>query len=199
MDGELVDRELMDRELMDGELVDGGLMDGERGSGVTAIPHVRGLARHFTPESLREYLLSRSSRTTDGCLIIQGYGSRRDDFQKVAGRAWAHIAAYAVFVGPIDPALEVDHTCGAKDCIEPTHLRQTSHAENCRTRAQSDTCRNGHPRELDPTTGRYRSSCRTCNAQAQQRWRERQAEERARSMTPDGLAASRRRRDALIG
>lgn len=166
---------------------------------MTTIPHVRGLSSHFTPESLRAYLVSRSSRTTDGCLIIQGYGSQRGVHQKVAGRAWAHIAAYAVFVGPLDPTLEVDHTCGAQDCIEPTHLRQVSHAENCRTRDQSDTCRNGHARELDPATGRYPSRCRACNAEAQKRWRDRQAEERTRSMTPEGLAASRRRRDALLG
>ncbi|MGE5828946.1 MAG: HNH endonuclease [Micromonosporaceae bacterium] len=164
-----------------------------------AVPGVHGLARHFTVDSLREYLLARCTRTDDGCLVIRGYGSQRGIYQKVAGRAWAHIAAYAVFVGAIDPALEVDHTCGAKDCIEPTHLRQLSHADNCRQRQQSETCRNGHPRELDPTTGRYRAACRVCNALTQKRWRERQAEERARSMTPDGLAASRRRWDALNG
>jgi HNH endonuclease len=162
-----------------------------------ALPGVHGLAHHFTVDTLREHLLARSTRTDDGCLIIRGYGSRRGTHQKVAGRAWAHIVAYAIFVGPIDPALEVDHTCGAKDCIEPTHLRQVSHAENCRTREQPAVCRNGHARELDPATGRYRSSCRICNAEAQKRWRERQAEERARSLTPEGLAASRRRRDAL--
>ena len=153
------------------------------------LANVNGLSKHHTPESLRAYLLARATRTPDGCLIVRGYGSHRGVYQKVAGRAWAHIAAYAVFVGPVDPALEVDHTCGAKDCIEPTHLRQVTHQENCQNRQQADTCRNGHPREVDPATGRYRKQCRTCNAEAQRRWRVRQAAERAASQTPAGLRA----------
>lgn len=160
------------------------------------IPNVRGLAKHFTIDSLRDHLLARSTRTTGGCLIIRGFGEQRGVYQKVAGRAWAHIAAYAVFVGPIQPGLEVDHICGVKDCIEPGHLRQLTHAENCRLRAQSDTCRNGHLREPDPATGRLRGQCRTCNAEAQRRWRTRQADERRQSLTPEGLAASKRRWDA---
>ncbi|HET6211417.1 MAG TPA: HNH endonuclease, partial [Micromonosporaceae bacterium] len=114
------------------------------------IPNVRGLARHFTVESLREHLLARATRTPQGCLIVRGYGVQRAVHQKVAGRAWAHIAAYAVFVGPVDPHLEVGHTCGVKDCIEPAHLRQVSHADNCRARERARRCRNGHPREIDP-------------------------------------------------
>jgi hypothetical protein len=156
---------------------------------------VPGLSRHFTVDSLREYLLARSTRTPGGCLVIRGYGKQRGVYQKVAGRASAHVAAYAVFVGPLQPGLEIDHTCGVKDCIEPTHLRQLSHAENCASRAQADVCRNGHPRERDPATGRYRKQCRACNAAAQRRWRARQAEEREQSMTPEGLAASKRRWD----
>ncbi|MEV4384484.1 HNH endonuclease [Micromonospora sp. NPDC049580] len=142
---------------------------------------VNGLSRHFTEDSLREYLLQRSVRQADGCLIIRGYGSQRGVYQKVAGRAWAHIAAYAVFVGGYDPDLEVDHLCAAKDCVEPTHLRQVSHADNCRTRAQTPTCRNGHERELDESTGRYRRTCRACNRDSQRRWRERQAAEVAQA------------------
>jgi hypothetical protein len=94
----------------------------------------------------------------------------------VAGRAWAHVAAYAVFVGEHDPALDVHHLCDRRDCIEPTHLRQLTHAENCRLRTQRPTCRNGHPREVDEATGRYRRTCRACNRENQRRRRERQAE-----------------------
>jgi hypothetical protein len=154
---------------------------------------VTGLSRHFTPETLAAYLMSRATPGPGGCLIVRGYGSQRGVYQKLAGRAWAHIAAYAVFVGPLEPGLEVDHTCGVKDCIEPTHLRLATHAENCRSRAQADTCRSGHPREVDPATGRYRRVCRACNADAQRRWRERQAEERRLSQTPEGLAAAQSR------
>ncbi|MET7880237.1 HNH endonuclease [Micromonospora profundi] len=138
---------------------------------------VNGLSRHFTEDTLRQYLLQRSVRQDDGCLIINGYGTQRGVYQKVAGRAWAHIAAYAAFVGGYDPALDVDHLCDVKDCIEPTHLRQISHADNCRARTQAPTCRNGHAREIDESTGRYRRTCRACNRDNQRRWRERQAAE----------------------
>lgn len=138
---------------------------------------VKGLSAHFTEDTLRTYLLERSFRREDGCLIVRGYGSQRGAYQKVAGRAWAHIAAFVVFVGGYDPTLDVDHRCGVKDCIEPSHLRQLSRADNCRARDQSPTCRNGHPREKDESTGRFRRVCSACNRDAQRRWRERQAEE----------------------
>ncbi|MDO3705733.1 HNH endonuclease [Micromonospora sp. C28SCA-DRY-2] len=139
------------------------------------LSQVTGLSRHFTEETLRAYLLCRAVRRDDGCLVVRGYGSRRGVHQKLAGRAWAHVAAFAVFVGGYDPALEVRHLCGVPDCIEPTHLRQVTHAETCRGRRQRSTCRNGHDREVDPATGRYRKVCRICNRDAQQRWRARQA------------------------
>lgn len=138
---------------------------------------VTGLSRHFTAASLRAYLLDRAQRRPDGCLIVRGYGERRGVHQKVAGRAWAHIAAYAVLVGGYDPALAVDHLCAAPDCIEPTHLRQVDRAATSRDRRQSARCRNGHDREIDDATGRYRRVCRVCNAEAQRRWRERRAAE----------------------
>ncbi|MER7457778.1 HNH endonuclease [Micromonospora sp. NPDC126480] len=144
------------------------------------LEQITGLSRHFTTETLRGHLLSRSTRLDNGCLIVRGYGGRRGTHQKVAGRAWAHIAAYVVFVGVRDPALEVTQVCGARDCIEPTHLRQVSRAEVSRRRVQRPQCRNGHEREIDPGTGRYRRVCRTCSRDAQKRWRERQAAEVAR-------------------
>ncbi|MFG1674515.1 HNH endonuclease [Micromonospora sp. NPDC049282] len=141
------------------------------------LSQVTGLSRHFTEESLRAHLLSRSERSPTGCLIVRGYGGRRGVHQKVAGRAWAHVAAYVVLVGGYRPDLEVRQDCGVPDCIEPTHLRQLSHADNCRQRQQQPTCRNGHDREADPATGRFRKVCRRCNSDAQRRWRERRAAE----------------------
>ncbi|MFD2765236.1 HNH endonuclease [Micromonospora eburnea] len=145
------------------------------------LSQVKGLSRHFTEESLRAYLLGRSARRDDGCLIVRGYGERRGIHQKLAGRAWAHIAAYVVFVGGYDPDLDVDQRCGVPDCIEPTHLRQLSRAENCRSRRRGDRCRNGHDREVDEATGQYRQVCRICNQEAQRRWRERRAAEVAQA------------------
>ncbi|MBY8875780.1 HNH endonuclease [Micromonospora sp. PLK6-60] len=154
------------------------------------LSQIQGLSRHFTEETLRGYLLDRSTRQDDGCLLVRGYGSRRGVHQKVAGRAWAHIAAYVVLVGGYDPDLDVDHVCGAADCIEPTHLRQVSRAENCRGRTQRPRCRNGHEREIDPDSGRYRKVCRECGRQAQQRWRERQAAQVAQARAGYGRTVS---------
>ncbi|GIJ20858.1 hypothetical protein Vlu01_14820 [Micromonospora lutea] len=154
------------------------------------LSEINGLSRHFTEDTLRAYLLSRTTRTDSGCLIVRGYGSRRGVYQKLAGRAWAHIAAYAVFVGGYDPALEVHHDCGVPDCIEPTHLRQLNHADNCRQRTQRLRCRNGHERETEPGTDRLRRVCRTCNRLAQKRWRERQAAEVAEARTAYGRGPS---------
>lgn len=154
------------------------------------LSQVRGLSRHFTEGALRTYLLDRSVRTEDGCLVVRGYGNQRGVYQKVAGRAWAHIAAFVVFVGDYNPELEVHHVCGVPDCIEPTHLRQIAHAETCRRREQHPRCRNGHDREIDPRTGRYRKVCRTCNRDAQKRWRERQAREVAEARARHGRSVS---------
>lgn len=142
---------------------------------------VKGLSKHFTEDSLRRYLMDRSTRNEQDCLIVRGYGAHRGIYQKVAGRAWAHIAAFAVFVGGYDPSLDVDHVCGVKDCIEPTHLRQVSRAENCQARVRGPRCRNGHDREVDEATGVYRRGCRVCNRDNQRRWRERQAAEVAQA------------------
>ena len=141
------------------------------------LSEVTGLSRHFTEESLRAHLLARSTRTPGGCLVVRGYGRRRGVHQKVAGRAWAHVAAYAVFVGGYRPGLEVRHDCGVLDCIEPTHLRQLGRGDNRRAQRQQPTCRNGHEREVDPGTDRFRKVCRHCNSDAQRRWRERRAAE----------------------
>jgi hypothetical protein len=63
-------------------------------------------------------------------------------------------------------------------------------AENCRTREQRPQCRNGHDREIDEATGRYRRGCRACNRDAQRRWRQRQAEEVAWARTGPGSPRS---------
>ncbi|SCF16676.1 HNH endonuclease [Micromonospora chokoriensis] len=154
------------------------------------LSQVKGLTPHFTAETLRGYLLDRSVRRDQGCLIVRGYGSQRGVYQKVAGRAWAHIAAYVVFVGDFDPDLDVQHLCGVPDCIEPTHLRQVSRADNCRTRMQQPYCRNGHEREIDPANGRYRKVCRVCNNEAQKRWRARQAAEVAAARATHGRSTA---------
>lgn len=94
-------------------------------------------------------------------------------YQKGPGRAYAHIAAYVLFVGPRDPTLDVSHLCDNPPCIEPTHLTQETRAQNLARRAgRTNRSSCNHPRE-HTRDGRLKR-CRACNAAAQRRWQERQ-------------------------
>jgi hypothetical protein len=65
----------------------------------------------------------------DGRLNIRLKGGRH-----VTRRA--HRISYEVFVGPIPPGHEVDHTCVNSLCIEPTHLEAVTGDENIKRRDQ---------------------------------------------------------------
>lgn len=93
--------------------------------------------------------------------------------------ASAHRWSYEHFIGPIPPALTIDHLCFARLCVNPAHMEVVTMAENQRrTRAEtkfytrSDTCRWGHPLLPLPNrgVGLYGPlrKCRTCK-QAWQR------------------------------
>lgn len=50
---------------------------------------------------------------------------------KVYGKTIAaHRFSYETFVGPLDPTLEICHSCNCKLCVNPNHLRQDSHSSN---------------------------------------------------------------------
>ncbi len=135
---------------------------------------VYGLSKKYTVDRdlLERYLLDRSTRDGE-CLIIEGFGPYRDVYQKVAGNAWAHQVAHAVWIGPLVKGLDVHHTCNRRDCIEPTHLRQITHKENCRAGVTRETCAYGHPREPeDPVTGRY-IPCKPCGVEASRSYQRR--------------------------
>ena len=116
-------------------------------------------------------LIERSERTDTGCLrwagahTPKGYGQMRHE-----GRTQAvHRLAHEAWIGPIPDGYEVDHLCGVRDCIEPTHLEAVTHAENVRRQLASIThCPSGHAYTPENTvtyvTGRGYPSrkCRTC-------------------------------------
>lgn len=55
-----------------------------------------------------------------------GYG--RIKFEGV--NCYAHRISYFVFVGDIEPALEIMHLCDQVDCVNPKHLEKGTHREN---------------------------------------------------------------------
>lgn len=135
------------------------------------------------------YLLHYSEAHASGCrvwtggLSNNGYGQART----VDGRPiFAHRLAYETWVGPIPDKMEIDHACHNDDatcvgqgsdcwhrrCIEPTHLRAVSKAENMANAAhkrRQTHCGLGH--QYDYVDARGRSVCRQCSALRKRRQR----------------------------
>jgi len=44
----------------------------------------------------------------------------------------AHRFAYELLVGPIPDGLQLDHLCGVKACVNPSHLEPVTNEENSR-------------------------------------------------------------------
>jgi len=97
-----------------------------------------------------------------GATQKSGYGGIN-----IAGRRHlVHRVAYEFVIGPIPDGLEIDHTCGTRNCVNPEHLEVVSHAENMRRGywTTKTHCRNGHEFTPDNTkieVGGYRR-CLTC-------------------------------------
>ena len=145
----------------------------------TTLP-VRGISKHFTPESARAWLDAHSEVRPDGCVIVTGYGNDGSSpmfHQKGMGRAWLHVVAFVLAYGPVPAGAVVHHACEVKACINPGHLKAVTQAENLqdshrRRYERGDRAGNcKHPREF--VDGRM-VKCNPCNRDAQARWRERQ-------------------------
>lgn len=72
---------------------------------------------------------------TDSCWLWTG-GCDRTGYGRFAvgdGRAMpAHRFAYEVVMGAVSPALDVDHLCSVRRCVNPLHLEPVTRAENLR-------------------------------------------------------------------
>ncbi len=53
----------------------------------------------------------------------------------------AHRVWYELNVGQLKEGLELDHLCKNSLCVNPEHLEQVTHSENCRRGRHADVCR----------------------------------------------------------
>lgn len=132
--------------------------------------------------TLEERLAARAVRQ-DGCLLWtgclngSGYGMIRVGGR--SGRAvYVHRIAYELSVGPIPEGFQVDHSCGVRRCLEPSHLEAVPQRENM---ARSGTpwarfargrCQRDHDVTLPGavyTTPDGRGQCRACRQMRRKR------------------------------
>lgn len=125
-------------------------------------------------------------RTDAGCLEFGGYIQHGYGIACIGySRFKAHRRAWEEVNGPIPEGLTIDHVCRNTKCIEVTHLRLLTRAENtaCSTRAEEARaklhCPAGHPYEgdnlyIDKRGARH---CYTCTKARTKEW---QKSEKAR-------------------
>lgn len=61
-------------------------------------------------------------------ISLKGYGQIRYKNNTIH----AHRLSYIIFIGPLTPGLELDHLCRNKKCVNPYHLEEVTHQENCK-------------------------------------------------------------------
>lgn len=142
----------------------------------------------------------RVSATPDGCwlwlgkLNSYGYGIT----SRGGRRLMAHRVAYEQRVGPIPPALVLDHLCRTRACCNPQHLEPVTIGENVRRGdgpSSRTCCPQGHAYDAENTytspTGER--TCRTCH-----RTRERERAKARATCPVCGMERQARRLSAHI-
>ena len=91
----------------------------------------------------------------------------------------AHRVSFMMFVGPINDGMEIDHVCHVRWCVNPSHLRPTTHKENssrpllggvAKTNSSKTHCKRGHAlTQSNLLKGQAKESYRSCKACHRQR------------------------------
>lgn len=76
-----------------------------------------------------------------GCCWLWTAGLVRDGYGQFAwGKPYgyrAHIISYRLLIGNIPKSLELDHLCGIKNCVRPSHLEAVTHKVNMEREKQN--------------------------------------------------------------
>jgi hypothetical protein len=122
--------------------------------------------------------------TDTGCWLwtgkrdTSGYGRFTVDGKSVAAHRWF----YELIHGPVDSALDMDHLCRVRACVNPSHVEPVTRSENLLRgeRGRPTHCPQGHPmtddnvyvsrawRGLSPPR-----RCRTCTLAKQRAYEQR--------------------------
>jgi hypothetical protein len=115
-----------------------------------------------------------------GAMHDRGYG-RIGLGGKYGGSALAHRISYELNVGPIPPAMSIDHLCRTRACVNPDHLEPVTTKENCRRgeagrvngarQLAKTACPQGHPYSGDNLyiMPNGRRACKECRRAAVRR------------------------------
>lgn len=89
----------------------------------------------------------------------------------------AHRVSYFMAKGIIPVGLEIDHICGHRWCVRPTHLEAVTRLTNARRgkNARKTCCLRGHSL-ADAIVWRGKRSCRVCAKDKYKRYRQRKRE-----------------------
>jgi hypothetical protein len=138
----------------------------------------------------REFVKARVFIDENGCWLWQRFvGPPPNPYGQCYAlkRNWrVHRLAYLLWKGPLDPTLDICHTCDVKRCCNPDHLWQGTPKENMTdaaakriwSRQHQTHCRNGHEftqENIYRSPGRpNKRQCKECQRERGRRnWRER--------------------------
>lgn len=127
--------------------------------------HYKRWRRHGDPEVMKHFrdpeaAFSHRTEWLGDCLVWSGktnptgYGRMKVDGKYMMCHRYAWIRVN----GPIDPEMEVDHTCHNRSCCNVKHLRLTTHKQNMENRSgpHSNNITGIRGVGLDRRSGKYR-------------------------------------------